>query len=101
MYLHWTFNQLSYIADSGTSKLFMIKMINSVLDQELMYQIMNPSLFTFKPSFHTETYYRSYGCTVIILNSIIVKWCCSIECFSGCIYLTKNLHKRTQITADY
>ena len=34
--------------------IFMIKMINSLLDQELMYQIMYPSLLNFKPSFRTE-----------------------------------------------
>ena len=64
---------------------------------------MNSSLFKFKPSFHTETYYKSCGCTVIILNSIIVTWCCSTACLNGCtcIYLTKNLHKRTQVTAHY
>ena len=43
---------------------FMIKMMNSVADQELMYQIMNPSLFNFKPSFHAETYYTLMAVTV-------------------------------------
>ena len=46
-------------------------------------------------SFHTETNYKSYGCTVIILNSIIVKWCSSTACLNGCFHLTKIFKRDT------
>ena len=77
-----------------------------------MYQIMNSSLFYFKPSFHTETYNKSYDlefcyCEMVLFNCM-PQWRYSskkifIKDINNCRllgYAVCNTHKKVQVVND-